>query len=421
MTPSARPRCPVAHPIASAIAPNASPRSSSIRHAAPRSASGHRQVERRADDRERREEHRGERSRRHDHRADLVDEQLPPADRRGEQQVERPVLFLAGDRPRPGADREDQEQDRPQAAEGLAPQVPGRRREVAADACSRIASGRFCRYPARSDGAVARCSGRRPRTSPPRRPGRCPTRSARAAGRGASSRRVRSRRAPSSVVAGASPFGPKYARNRSSRLGSWVSTLTTVWRAASLITGSTAPSIASESSSPCARTSRTPGSPRTPRAARARRSGARSGARTRAFSSPMSATVASRPSRMIPTRSQTRSTSGITCELRNTVRAALTLLVEHRVERLLHERVEPLRGLVQDQQLGPVHERLDEADLLLVPVGEILDPLRRGRGRGASARSWRDREVDRLRGTPRSRRRYRSPVSRSYRASSPGR
>ena len=44
--------------------------------------------------------------------------------------------------------------------------------------------------------------------------------------------------------------------------------------------------------------------------------------------------------------------------------AGLPQLVEHVVERALHERVEPLGRLVEDRQLGIVLERLDDADLL---------------------------------------------------------
>ena len=48
--------------------------------------------------------------------------------------------------------------------------------------------------------------------------------------------------------------------------------------------------------------------------------------------------------------------------------ATLALLLDHGEERLLHERIQTLRGFVQDQEVGPVHERLDQADLLLVAV-----------------------------------------------------
>lgn len=43
-------------------------------------------------------------------------------------------------------------------------------------------------------------------------------------------------------------------------------------------------------------------------------------------------------------------------------------------ERLLDQRVEPGGGFVQDQQLRGVHERLHQADLLPVALGQLLDP-----------------------------------------------
>ena len=82
----------------------------------------------------------------------------------------------------------------------------------------------------------------------------------------------------------------------------------------------------------------------------------------------MSVTVASRPSRMMPTRSQTRSTSGMTWELRRIAAPRVSLFRDHLVEGLLHQGIETLGGFVQDQEVGIVHERLDQADLLLVAV-----------------------------------------------------
>jgi hypothetical protein len=41
------------------------------------------------------------------------------------------------------------------------------------------------------------------------------------------------------------------------------------------------------------------------------------------------------------------------------------------VELLLHERVEPAGRLVEHEQLGFVHERLDQADLLLVALRQV--------------------------------------------------
>jgi hypothetical protein len=52
---------------------------------------------------------------------------------------------------------------------------------------------------------------------------------------------------------------------------------------------------------------------------------------------------------------------------------ALAGLVQQPVERLLHQRVQALRRLVQDQHVWLVDERLDQPDLLLVPVGQRRD------------------------------------------------
>ena len=46
-------------------------------------------------------------------------------------------------------------------------------------------------------------------------------------------------------------------------------------------------------------------------------------------------------------------------------------LGEQRVETLLDERVEPCDRLVEDQQLGLVHERLNQAELLAVTGREL--------------------------------------------------
>ena len=48
-------------------------------------------------------------------------------------------------------------------------------------------------------------------------------------------------------------------------------------------------------------------------------------------------------------------------------------LAQERSELLLQKRVEPARRLVEDNELGPVHERLDDADLLAVALGELSD------------------------------------------------
>jgi transglutaminase-like putative cysteine protease len=48
-------------------------------------------------------------------------------------------------------------------------------------------------------------------------------------------------------------------------------------------------------------------------------------------------------------------------------------LREQRAQLGLEQRVEAARGLVENHQLGPVHESLHEADLLPVPLGEVTD------------------------------------------------
>ena len=48
-------------------------------------------------------------------------------------------------------------------------------------------------------------------------------------------------------------------------------------------------------------------------------------------------------------------------------------LADQLVELLLHQRIQPLGRLVQHEQLRPVHERLEQPDLLPVPVGERAD------------------------------------------------
>ncbi len=49
-------------------------------------------------------------------------------------------------------------------------------------------------------------------------------------------------------------------------------------------------------------------------------------------------------------------------------------LADKLVERLLHEWVEPVRRLVENEEVGLVHEGLDEPDLLPIAPGELLDP-----------------------------------------------
>ena len=74
---------------------------------------------------------------------------------------------------------------------------------------------------------------------------------------------------------------------------------------------------------------------------------------------------------MKATRSHTRWTSGSTWEREEDGLASVTGLVDEVVELVLHERVEARGGLIEDEQLGPVHERLDEAELALVAGGEV--------------------------------------------------
>ena len=60
-------------------------------------------------------------------------------------------------------------------------------------------------------------------------------------------------------------------------------------------------------------------------------------------------------------------------------------LAQEVLELVLHQRVEAAGGLVEDQQLGLVHERLDQADLLTVPLGQLLDgPVQLSSKRSAS-------------------------------------
>ena len=80
---------------------------------------------------------------------------------------------------------------------------------------------------------------------------------------------------------------------------------------------------------------------------------------------------------MIATRSHVFSTSDRTWLDRKTVRAVRHGLAQELEERLLDERVETRRRLVEDQQLGSVLERDDQADLLLVALGVLLEPARR--------------------------------------------
>ncbi len=85
------------------------------------------QLERRPQDHEDHEQHGGERDGDRGHRERLVAKDRRAPQRRRQEQIERTILLLAGDRARPGADREDQQQDDAHRAEDLAAEVPGRR------------------------------------------------------------------------------------------------------------------------------------------------------------------------------------------------------------------------------------------------------------------------------------------------------
>ncbi len=80
---------------------------------------------------------------------------------------------------------------------------------------------------------------------------------------------------------------------------------------------------------------------------------------------------------MIATRSQVRSTSSMMCDDRKMVRPVVTRLADEPEERLLDERVEARRRLVEDEQVRPVLERDDQPDLLLVALRVLLEPAAR--------------------------------------------
>ena len=98
-----------------------------------------------------------------------------------------------------------------------------------------------------------------------------------------------------------------------------------------------------------------------------------------------------------PPLAQDREPVGDPLDLRQRVRGEehrATLgadLAEQRVEALLHERIEAGDRLVKDQQLGLVHERLDQAELLAVAGRELAGSGGRGRRRSARASESRTR------------------------------
>ena len=54
-------------------------------------------------------------------------------------------------------------------------------------------------------------------------------------------------------------------------------------------------------------------------------------------------------------------------------RAARGGLVDKRLELALDDGIQSARRLVEDEHLGLVHQRLDDADLLLVALGQVMD------------------------------------------------
>ena len=86
---------------------------------------------------------------------------------------------------------------------------------------------------------------------------------------------------------------------------------------------------------------------------------------------------------MIATRSQVFSTSERMWLERKTVAPSATVSRSVSKKRLLDERVEARGRLVEDEQLGPVLERDDQADLLLVALRVLPEAAASGRGRSA--------------------------------------
>ena len=76
---------------------------------------------------------------------------------------------------------------------------------------------------------------------------------------------------------------------------------------------------------------------------------------------------------MIATRSAVFSTSLRMWLERKTVRPSAFGLADDLVERLLDQRVEARRGLVEEQQVRPVLKGDHQADLLLVALGVLLE------------------------------------------------
>ena len=93
-------------------------------------------------------------------------------------------------------------------------------------------------------------------------------------------------------------------------------------------------------------------------------------------------------------------------------------LADELLELVLDERVEARRGLVQDEELGLVHERLHERDLLSVP----FESSRIGRSSSTPKRSTRSSSTrgSSCRAGDRTTRTASRAVRRSYSAGSPG-
>ena len=190
------------------------------------------------------------------------------------------------------------------------------------------------------------------------------------------------------------------------------------------MTASTAPSTLSSTESPCADGLLDPGKRSNAEAGTGRSKWNSIRRSAFAFSSPMSATVASRPSRMMPTRSQTRSTSGITWELSKIGGATRALLrPPSRRRSAAPAGSRPWVGSSRIKQVGTCMNAWIRPIFCLLPCDSSWI-AGRGRGRERSARSLTRDQVRPRRPPPRSsanERRNASPVIRSYRASSPGR
>ena len=78
-----------------------------------------------------------------------------------------------------------------------------------------------------------------------------------------------------------------------------------------------------------------------------------------------------RPLRSTATRSAARWISLRTCDERNTVDPAARASRDHAQELVLHQRVEPARGLVEDQQVRSSEEREQQGDLAAIAGGQL--------------------------------------------------